>query len=45
LLLNQSMEAGTHQVNFDAVGLNSGMYFYRLEAGEFVQVKKMTLLK
>ncbi len=45
VLVNQFMEAGTHQVNFNAVNLNSGMYFYRLEAGDFVQVKKMTLLK
>jgi len=45
LLINQSMEAGVHEINFDAVGLNSGMYFYRLEAGDYVQVKKMTLLK
>jgi hypothetical protein len=45
LLVDWFMESGIHQVNFDAVGLNSGMYFYRLQAGDFNQVKKMTLLK
>jgi plastocyanin len=44
-LVNKSMETGNHMVNFDASGLNSGMYFYKIEAGEFTQVKKMTLLK
>jgi len=45
ILVNQFMEAGIHNVNFNAVGLNSGMYFYRLDAGEFTQVRKMTLIK
>lgn len=44
-LLNEVMSSGTHSVNYNAVGLNSGLYFYRLEAGDFVEVKKMTLLK
>lgn len=45
LLVNRVMESGTYEVNFNAVGLNSGMYFYRIQAGDFTQVKKMTLLK
>ena len=45
LLVDGFMESGIHQVNFEAVGLNSGMYFYRIQAGDFTQVKKMTLLK
>ena len=45
VLVNGMVEPGIHNVNFDASGLNSGMYFYRLESGNFVQVKKMTLLK
>ncbi|MFC2102829.1 T9SS type A sorting domain-containing protein [Bacteroidota bacterium] len=44
-LVNKNMETGNHTVNFDASGLNSGMYFYKIEAGSFTQVKKMTLLK
>jgi hypothetical protein len=45
VLFNRVMEAGTHEVNFEASQLHSGMYFYRIEAGTFTQVKKMTLLK
>ena len=44
-LVNRFMEAGVHTVNFNAVDLNSGMYFYKLDAGEFTQVRKMTLIK
>lgn len=44
-LINKNMETGNHTVNFDAGGLNSGLYLYRIEAGKFTQVKKMTLLK
>ena len=45
VLIDEMMESGTHEVNFDASGFNSGMYFYRIEAGKFIKVKKMTLLK
>jgi plastocyanin len=45
LLVDGFMESGIHQVNFEAIGLNSGMYFYRIQAGDFTQVKKMTILK
>jgi len=44
-LLNQNMESGVHTINFDASELNSGIYFYRLDAGQFSQVRKMTLIK
>jgi hypothetical protein len=44
-LVNRFMEIGVHTVNFNAVDLNSGMYFYRLDAGEFAKVRKMTLIK
>jgi len=38
-------ESGNHKVTFNASNLPSGTYVYRLESGEFVQVKKMILLK
>ncbi len=49
-LLNQDLTAGLHEVNFNAVGLNSGVYFYQLEASgidgrSFSSVKKMILSK
>jgi len=44
-LLNKTMLAGSHVVNFDASSLASGVYFYRIQAGEFQQVKKMVLVK
>jgi hypothetical protein len=45
LLGNTTMTGGTHSVMFNARGLASGMYFYRLQAGSFTDVKKMLLLK
>ncbi|WP_421773143.1 T9SS type A sorting domain-containing protein [Gracilimonas sp.] len=44
-LINEKQSAGIYQVDFDAGQLSSGIYFYRLEAGEQIRVKKMTLLK
>ena len=38
-------EAGNYQVSFDASKLTSGMYIYRIEAGNYTQIKKMLLLK
>jgi hypothetical protein len=43
-LVNESEEAGNHDVRFDGGGLASGVYFYRLMAGTFVQTKKLLLL-
>lgn len=45
VVLNEEKEAGYHQVEFDASNLPSGVYFYQLRAGEFVQTRKMILLK
>ncbi len=44
-LVNRRMEAGVHTVNFNAANLSSGVYFYRLQSGNFVQTKKMMLVK
>ena len=44
-LINQVVSAGNHQVNFDALGLSSGVYFYTLSTGNFVDSKKMILMK
>jgi plastocyanin len=45
VLVNERKAAGTYEVNFDARGLSSGVYFYRLEAGEAVLTRTMTVLK
>ncbi len=44
-LVEGEMEAGRHTVSFDAADLPSGLYFYRLESGDFNAVKKMILMK
>ena len=44
-LVNNYKEAGTYQVDFNSKNLTSGIYFYKLEAGKFIQTKKMILLK
>jgi hypothetical protein len=45
VLDNGHVLAGEHQVKFDASNLNGGVYFYRLEAGNFTSTKKFILLK
>jgi hypothetical protein len=47
-LVNEFKTAGTHNVIFDVTGrrnLASGVYFYKLQAGDFTDVKKMILVK
>ena len=44
-LVNSRLNAGTYEVNFNASKLSSGVYFYKLEAGSFTDIKKMVLVK
>lgn len=44
-LVNKQMEAGYYTVDFNAGNLSSGIYFYRLTMNDFVQTKKMVLMK
>ena len=44
-LVHGEMNAGLHEVTFDATKFASGVYFYRLQAGSFVDTKKLILLK
>jgi hypothetical protein len=44
-LVNEYKAAGGHKVNFNAAGLPSGIYYYRIESGRYSSVKKMILLR
>jgi hypothetical protein len=44
-IVNEEKEAGVHNVSFDTSGFSSGVYFYRMQAGSFVETKKMVVLK
>jgi hypothetical protein len=45
LLNNHSLKAGNYAYDFNAAGLTSGVYFYKLTAGDFSDIKKMVLVK
>ncbi len=44
-LVNGELNAGIHEVTWNAANVSSGIYFYRIEANNFVQTRKMMLLK
>jgi hypothetical protein len=44
-LVNKHQRPGSYTVNFDASGLSSGIYFYKLSAGKFIKTRKMVLLR
>jgi hypothetical protein len=44
-LVNEKKPAGNYKVEFTAAELPSGVYFYKLQAGEYIEIKKMVLMK
>ena len=44
-LVDEHQPAGYHQITWDAAGHSSGIYFYKIQAGEFQKIRKMILLK
>lgn len=44
-LVNTEQTAGKYSINFNAAGLSSGVYYYKLQSGSFVQTRKMMLVK
>jgi len=45
MLVDEQQRAGSHQVEWEASGFASGVYYYRIESGEFQDVRKMILLR
>jgi hypothetical protein len=44
-LVNEQLQPGTYKVIFDGSNLPSGVYFYKLTAGDFIATKRMILVK
>ncbi|HMQ67569.1 MAG TPA: T9SS type A sorting domain-containing protein [Ignavibacteria bacterium] len=45
VLIDKNQNAGAYEINFNGGNLSSGYYFYKLEAGEFIQTREMLLIK
>jgi len=45
ILVNEEKTFGNYEVEFNAIGLSSGIYFYRIQAGSYIEIKKMVILK
>ncbi|MEJ2196195.1 MAG: T9SS type A sorting domain-containing protein [Ignavibacteriaceae bacterium] len=44
-LVNEEKPVGTYELTWNAENLSSGVYFYKLQAGKFVETKKMVVMK
>ena len=44
-LVNEQQQPGSYEIKFDATNVSSGIYFYQLKAGDFIDTKKMILIK
>jgi hypothetical protein len=44
-LVNEHQAAGSYAIDFNADKFTSGIYFYKLTANDFIQIKKMLLMK
>jgi hypothetical protein len=44
-LVNERKDAGCYQATWNASNVPSGIYFYRLQAGDFIETKKAILMK
>ena len=45
VLVNEKKAPGNYEVQFDGKGLASGVYFYRMQAGDFTQTRKLCLIR
>ncbi len=45
VLVDKKYSAGRHHIRYDAASLSSGIYIYRIQAGDFVKTNRMTLIK
>ncbi|MBK8553807.1 MAG: T9SS type A sorting domain-containing protein [Ignavibacteria bacterium] len=44
-LVNEKLSPGSHETEFEGSNIPSGIYFYKIETGSFVETKRMMLLK
>jgi hypothetical protein len=45
LLVNEIKEPGEYEIEWNASNLSSGIYFYKLQSGDFISTKKLVLMK